>query len=156
MGSLVSFMRSPDARAVVLSRADPYPVGGSRYLPVPRARFPDQPGLTGPLRIGDYAKIEAGAHPREYTVIGSNVLVKEGAFLHRAVVHNNVHVGQGVTLRGCVIGKNTDVMRLARIEEAAVVGDECVIEPEAYLPAGVKVPPFKTIKATAVVNNNVI
>jgi mannose-1-phosphate guanylyltransferase / phosphomannomutase len=112
--------------------------------------------LTGPMCIGDYAKIEAGAHLREYTVVGSNVVVKEGAFLHRAVVHNNVYVGQGVTLRGCVVGKNTDVMRLARIEEAAVVGDECVIEPEAYLSAGVKVYPFKTIEAGAVVNNSVI
>jgi mannose-1-phosphate guanylyltransferase / phosphomannomutase len=112
--------------------------------------------LTGPMCIGDYAKIEPGAHLREYTVIGSNVVVKEGAFLHRAVVHNNVYVGQGVTLRGCVVGKNTDVMRLARIEEAAVVGDECVIEPEAYLSAGVKVYPFKTIEAGAVVNNSVI
>ncbi len=112
--------------------------------------------LTGPLCIGDYAKVEAGAHLREYTVVGSNVVIKEGAFLHRAVVHNNVYVGQGVTLRGCVIGKNTDVMRLARIEEGAIVGDECVIEPEAYLSAKVKVYPFKTIEAGAVVNNSVI
>ena len=112
--------------------------------------------LTGPLCIGDYAKIEAGAHLREYTVIGSNVVIKEGAFVHRAVVHNNVYIGQGVNLRGCVIGKNTDVMRSARIEENAVVGDECLIEPEAYLSAGVKVYPFKTIEAGAVVNNSVI
>src|SRR5258705_258037 len=66
------------------------------------------------------------------------------------------YVCQGVTLRGCVIGKNTDVMRLARIEEGAVVGDECVIEPEAYLSAEVKVYPFKTIEAGAVVNTSVI
>jgi len=112
--------------------------------------------LTGPLCIGDYAKIEAGAHLREYSVIGANVVVKEGAFIHRAVVHNNVFVGQGTTLRGCVVGKNTDVMRLARIEETAVVGDECVIEPEAYISAGVKVYPFKTIEAGAVVNTSVI
>jgi mannose-1-phosphate guanylyltransferase / phosphomannomutase len=112
--------------------------------------------LTGPLCIGDYAKVEAGAQLREYTVIGSNVVVKEGAFLHRAVVHNNVYIGQGANLRGCVIGKNTDVMRLARIEEGAIVGDECVIEPEAYLSAKVKVYPFKTIEAGAVVNNSVI
>jgi mannose-1-phosphate guanylyltransferase/phosphomannomutase len=112
--------------------------------------------LTGPLCIGDYAKIEAGAQLREFTVVGSNVVVKEGAFLHRAVVHNNVYVGIGVTLRGCVIGKNTDVMASARIEEAAVVGDECVIEPEAYISAGVKVYPFKTIEAGAVVNTSVI
>jgi len=112
--------------------------------------------LSGPLCIGDYAKIEAGAQLREFTVVGSNVVVKEGAFLHRAVVHNNVYVGQGTTLRGCVIGKNTDVMGSARIEEGAVVGDECVIEPEAYVSAAVKVYPFKTIEAGAVVNTSVI
>ena len=112
--------------------------------------------LTGPLCIGDYAKIEAGAQLREFTVVGSNVVVKEGAFLHRATVHNNVYVGVGATLRGCVIGKNTDVMASARIEEGAVVGDECLIEPEAYLSAGVRVYPFKTIEAGAVVNASVI
>jgi mannose-1-phosphate guanylyltransferase / phosphomannomutase len=112
--------------------------------------------LTGPLAIGDYAKIEGGAQLREFSVVGSNVVVKEGAFLHRAVVHNNVYVGLGATLRGCVIGKNSDVMRSARIEESAVVGDECVIEPEAYLSANVKVYPFKTIEAGAVVNTSVI
>jgi mannose-1-phosphate guanylyltransferase / phosphomannomutase len=112
--------------------------------------------LSGPLCIGDYAKIEAGAQLREFTVIGNNVVVKEGAFLHRAVVHNNVFVGLGVTLRGCVVGKNTDVMASARIEEGAIIGDECVVEPEAYLSAGVKVYPFKTIEAGAVVNTSVI
>jgi len=112
--------------------------------------------LNGPLCVGDYAKIEAGAQLREFTVVGNNVIVKEGAFLHRAVVHNNVYVGRGVTLRGCVVGKNTDVMSLARIEEGAVVGDECVIEPDAYVSAGVKVYPFKTIEAGAVVNTSVI
>src|SRR3984957_4159712 len=112
--------------------------------------------LTGPVCVGDYAKIEAGAQLRQYTVVGSNVIVKEGAFLHRAVVHNNVYVGRGVTMRGCVIGKKTDVMGAARIEEGAVVGDECVIEPDAYVSAGVKVYPFKTIEAGAVVNTSVI
>ncbi len=112
--------------------------------------------LTGPLCIGDYAKIEAGAQLREYTVVGSNVIVKEGSFLHRAVVHSNVYVGRGVTLRGCVVGKNTDVMGSVRVEEGAIVGDECVIEPDAYLSAGVKVYPFKTIEAGAVVNTSVI
>src|SRR5437762_187006 len=42
------------------------------------------------------------------------------------------------------------------IREGGVVGDECVIEPEAYVSAGVKVYPFKTIEAGAVVNTSVI
>jgi mannose-1-phosphate guanylyltransferase / phosphomannomutase len=112
--------------------------------------------LKGPLYVGDYAKVEAGAELREYTVLGSNVVVKEGAFLHRAVIHDNVFIGPSTNLRGCVIGKNTDVMAGARIEEGAIVGDECVIEAEAYVSSAVKVYPFKTIEAGAVVNTSVI
>jgi mannose-1-phosphate guanylyltransferase/phosphomannomutase len=112
--------------------------------------------LRGPLCIGDYAKVEAAAELREYTVLGSNVVVKGGAFLHRAVVHDNVFIGPKANLRGCVVGKNTDIMRGARVEEGAVVGDECVVEEDAYLSSGVKVYPFKTIEAGAVVNTSVI
>jgi mannose-1-phosphate guanylyltransferase/phosphomannomutase len=83
--------------------------------------------LRGPLFIGDYAKVEAGAEIREHSVIGSNVVVKSGAFLHKAVIHDNVYIGPQTNLRGCVIGKNTDVMRAARIDDGAVIGDECLI-----------------------------
>jgi mannose-1-phosphate guanylyltransferase/phosphomannomutase len=112
--------------------------------------------LKGPLYIGDYAKVEGGAELREYTVLGSNVVVKNTAFLHRAVVYDNVFVGPQTNLRGCIIGKNTDIMRGARIEEGAVVGDECVVEEEAYISSGVRVYPFKTIEAGALVNTSVI
>ena len=112
--------------------------------------------VKGPVCVGAYAKVEAGAHVGEHTVLGANVVVKGGAVLQRAVVHDNVFLGSRVSLRGCVIGKNTDVMRAARIEEGAVVGDECVVEQEAYLSSGVKVYPFKTIEAGAVVHTSVI
>ncbi|MEU0932690.1 mannose-1-phosphate guanyltransferase [Embleya sp. NPDC005971] len=112
--------------------------------------------LKGPLYIGDYAKVEGGVEIREHTVLGSNVVVKRGAFLHKAVVHDNVYVGPQTNLRGCVIGKNTDVMRAARIEEGAVVGDECLIEEESLVAGDVRIYPFKTIEAGAVVNTSVI
>jgi mannose-1-phosphate guanylyltransferase/phosphomannomutase len=112
--------------------------------------------LVGPLYVGDYAKVEAGATVREHTVLGSNVVVRSGAFLHRAVVHDNVFLGPQSNLRACVIGRNTDVMRAARVEEGAIIGDECVIEEEAIVQSGVKVYPFKTVEAGAVVNSDVI
>ncbi|MBX6371651.1 MAG: mannose-1-phosphate guanyltransferase [Acidothermus sp.] len=112
--------------------------------------------LKGPLFIGSYAKVEPGAELREYTVLGSNVVVKRHAFLHRALVHDNVFIGPQAHLRGCIIGKNTDIMRGARIEEGAVIGDECVVEEEASISSGVRVYPFKTIEAGAVVNTSVI
>ena len=157
VGSHESYMR---AQADVLSGKVNAEIDGFEVSPgvwvAEGAEVDPEAILQGPLAVGDYAKIEAGAQLREYTVVGNNVIVKEGAFLHRAVVHNNVYVGRGVTLRGCVVGKNTDVMGLSRIEEGAVVGDECVIEPDSYLSAGVKVYPFKTIEAGAVVNTSVI
>lgn len=112
--------------------------------------------LRGPLYVGDYAKVEAGAEIREHTVVGSNVVVKTGAFLHKAVVHDNVYVGQQSNLRGCVIGKNTDVMRACRIEDGAVIGDECLIGEESIIAGKVRVYPFKTVEAGAFVNNSVI
>ncbi|SEN72651.1 mannose-1-phosphate guanyltransferase [Actinacidiphila rubida] len=112
--------------------------------------------LRGPLYIGDYAKVESGAEIREHSVIGSNVVVKSGAFLHKAVIADNVYVGPQTNLRGCVIGKNTDVMRAARIDEGAVIGDECLIGEESIISGNVRVYPFKTVEAGAFVNTSVI
>ncbi len=157
VGSLESYLK---AQADVLSGRVNVEIDGFEVSPgvwvAEGAEVDPEAVLTGPLCIGDYAKIEGGAQLREFTVVGSNVIVKEGAFLHRAIVHNNVYVGRGAQLRGCVIGKNTDVMSQSRVEEGAVVGDECVIEPDSYVSAGVKVYPFKTIEAGAVVNTSVI
>ena len=49
--------------------------------------------LVGPLLIGPYAKIEAGVTLREYTVIGTNVVIKSRRHLYRAVIHGNVFIG---------------------------------------------------------------
>lgn len=148
------------AQADVLSRNAQVDIDGFEVSPgiwiAQGAEVDPGAELRGPLYIGDYAKVEGGAELREYTVLGNNVVVKEGAFLHRAVVNDNVYVGPRTNLRGCVLGKNSDVMRSARLEEGAVVGDECVIEDEAFVSSGVKVYPFKTIEAGATVNTSVV
>jgi mannose-1-phosphate guanylyltransferase/phosphomannomutase len=112
--------------------------------------------ITGPILVGDYSRVEAGAQLRPYAVLGANVVVKAGAVVERAIVHDNVFLGPRSALRGCVVGRNTDVMRSARLDEGAVVGDDCVVEQEAFLSAGVRVYPFKTVEAGAVVTSSVI
>jgi mannose-1-phosphate guanylyltransferase/phosphomannomutase len=112
--------------------------------------------ISGPVLIGDYTRVEAGAALRPFTVLGDNVVIKAGAVLERAVVHDNVFIGPRSELRGCVVGRNSDVMRATRVEEGAVIGDDCVVEQEAFLSAGVKVYPFKTVEAGAVVTTSVI
>jgi mannose-1-phosphate guanylyltransferase/phosphomannomutase len=112
--------------------------------------------VTGPVLVGDYSRVEAGARLQSYAVLGANVVVKAGALVERSVVHDNVFIGPRAALRGCVVGRNTDVMRSARIDDGAVVGDDCVIEQEAFLSSGVRIYPFKTVDAGAVVTSSVI
>ena len=107
--------------------------------------------------IGDNCRIEAGAHLREYTVLGTDVVVKADAFLERAVCHDHVYVGPRRTnLRGCVIGRSTDLRAHARVEEGVVVGDECFVGEDAVINPGVKIYPFKTVEAGAVVNSSIV
>jgi mannose-1-phosphate guanylyltransferase/phosphomannomutase len=112
--------------------------------------------LQGPLFVGPNARVEAGAELREFTVLGANVVVKSGAFLHRAIVHDNAYVGPAASLRGCVIGKNTDLKHGARVGEGAAVGDECHIGEGALLNPNVKVYPFKTVDPGALVSQSII
>jgi mannose-1-phosphate guanylyltransferase / phosphomannomutase len=112
--------------------------------------------LDGPVLIGDFAKVEAGAHLREYTTIGSNVVVKSQAVAHRAVILDNAYVGVGASLRGCVIGRSADVKRGGRIEDGVVVGANADIGEDATVHPNVKIYPFKTVEPGAVVNRSII
>jgi mannose-1-phosphate guanylyltransferase/phosphomannomutase len=112
--------------------------------------------IDGPALIGDYCRIEAGAHLAEYSVLGSNVRVGADAFVERSVVHDNVYLGPGVRLRGAVVGRSSDLRRGARLEEGVVLGDECFVGEHAVINPGVKVYPFKTVEHGAVVNSSIV
>jgi mannose-1-phosphate guanylyltransferase/phosphomannomutase len=112
--------------------------------------------IEGPILIGDYCRVEAGAHLREYTVLGSNVMVRSDAYVQRAVVHDNAYISQGVRLRGCVIGRSSDLRNGARCEEGVVVGDNCFVGEHAVINPNVKVYPFKTVEPGAIVNSSIV
>ncbi|MBA2326509.1 MAG: NTP transferase domain-containing protein [Actinobacteria bacterium] len=112
--------------------------------------------IEGPVVIGDNCRIEAGAHLSGYTVLGTDVIVKPDAFLERAVCHDHVYAGTSTSLRGCVIGRRTDLRDHARVEEGVVVGDECFVGERAVINPGVKIYPFKTVDAGAVVNSSIV
>jgi mannose-1-phosphate guanylyltransferase/phosphomannomutase len=112
--------------------------------------------LEAPLVIGPNCRIEAGAQLRGYTVLGTDVVVRGGAFLERTVCHDHVFVGHDVHLRGSVIGRATDLRPHARLEEGVVVGDECFVGENAVVNPGVRIYPFKTVEAGAVVNSSIV
>jgi mannose-1-phosphate guanylyltransferase/phosphomannomutase len=112
--------------------------------------------IDGPAIVGDYSRVEAGAHLAQYTVLGSNVRVGTDAFIERSVVHDNVYLGPGVRLRGAVVGRSSDLRRGARLEEGVVLGDECFVGEHAVINPGVKVYPFKTVEHGAIVNSSIV
>jgi mannose-1-phosphate guanylyltransferase/phosphomannomutase len=112
--------------------------------------------IDGPAVIGENCRIEQGAHLREFTVLGANVVVKEGAFTHRATVHDNAYIGQMANLRGCIVGRNSDIRRSARLEEGVVVGDDCSIGAEAVINPNVRIYPFKTVETGAIITQSII
>jgi len=112
--------------------------------------------IDGPVLIGDNCRVEAGAHLQEYTVLGADVVVKSDAFVQRAVVHDHVYIGPSVRLRGCVVGRSCDLRYGARAEEGVALGEDCFVGEHAVINPQVKVYPFKTVEAGAVVNSSIV
>ena len=113
--------------------------------------------VDGPVVIGDNCRVEAGAHLAEYTVLGADVVVKPTRRRSCAPCSTTTSTSdRGAALRGAVVGRSSDVREHARLEEGVVIGDECFIGPHAIVSAGVKIYPFKTVDADAVVNSSII
>ncbi len=112
--------------------------------------------LAGPAVIGDNCNVDAGVHIGEYVVLGTGVRVRSEGELDRAVIHDNAYLGESVRLRGTVIGRSADLRRGVRCEEGVVIGDEVFVGEDALISSDVKVYPFKTIEAGAVVNTSLI
>ena len=112
--------------------------------------------IVGPAVIGENCRVEADAVIGEYTVLGANVRIRQDAFLERTVVNDHAYLGEGVRLRGTVVGRSCDLRKGVRTEEGVVLGDECFVGDEASIGAEVKIYPFKTIEAGAVVNESIV
>ena len=57
---------------------------------------------------------------------------------------------------GSVLGRGSDLRQGVRCEEGVVLGDECFVGAHAEIKAGVKVYPFKTVEAGAIVNSSIV
>jgi mannose-1-phosphate guanylyltransferase / phosphomannomutase len=106
--------------------------------------------------VGPGCVIEAGARLGEYSVLGSNVRVRSDVQIERSVVHDNAYLASGVSLRGTIVGRSCDLRNNARCADGVVLGDECFIGDNAVLAGGVKVYPFKTVEAGAMVNSSIV
>lgn len=157
VGTIEAYM---DAQWQVLERAidveiSGFEVGEGIWLG-DGAELDPEADVRGPAFIGENARVEAGATLLGHTVLGKSVVVKSGSTLQRCVVADGAYVGASSSLRGCVLGKNVDLKSGARVEEGAVVADECYIGEGAVINPHVKVYPFKVVDPGAIVSESII
>ncbi|HVC70590.1 MAG TPA: sugar phosphate nucleotidyltransferase [Acidimicrobiales bacterium] len=112
--------------------------------------------IRGPAIVGDNCHIGSDTVVGAYCVLGANVRIGDNSTLERTVVHDNGFLGNGVRLDGCVLGRSCDLRQGVRCEEGVVLGDETFIGAQATLKSGVKVYPFKTVEAGAIVNTSIV
>jgi mannose-1-phosphate guanylyltransferase/phosphomannomutase len=112
--------------------------------------------IKGPAFIGNYAKIDPKARIMPYSVLGNNVVVKGYAETRHSVVDSNSYIGASSKVYGSIVGKNVDIKGGVTLSEGVAVGDECMINEQAYVAPGVRIYPFKTVESGAQVNSSII
>ncbi|MDH4145502.1 MAG: sugar phosphate nucleotidyltransferase [Acidimicrobiia bacterium] len=157
VGTLDAYVRAHRDILDGLVRVDMpgFDIGNGVWMGDGAAVHPDAV-VDGPAIIGDNCKIMAGAHIGNYTVLGQNVRVRGGADVERTVVHDNAYIGESTRLRGTVVGRACDLRRGVRTDEGAVLGDECFVAEDAFIGTDVKIYPFKTVEAGAVINSSIV
>jgi mannose-1-phosphate guanylyltransferase/phosphomannomutase len=112
--------------------------------------------LVSPCFIGAQSSIERDAVIGPGTVLGSNVMVRRGAHVVGSLLDASVYVDVGCDVQSALIGRATELRARVHVDQAAVVGDQCVLGEEVSVAPGVHVFPGKTIEAGATVTDNVV
>lgn len=64
--------------------------------------------IVGPSSLG-HAKAGAGARLGPHAVIGDGAHIQAGATIERSVVHGDAVIGEGATLRNCIVGASAQI-----------------------------------------------
>lgn len=112
--------------------------------------------LFGPIYLGEGVKIKGGVVIHGPTAIRPFTIVDNRAHIDRSIILRNTYIGEGVELRGAIIGRRCSLKSRAVVFEGAVIGDECTVGESAVIHPTVKVWPNKEIEAGATVKSSLI
>lgn len=112
--------------------------------------------LVGPIFLGNGVRIKAGVTINGPAAIHPFTIVDERAHIDRSIVWRNAYIGEGVELRGAIIGTRCSLNTRAVVFEGAVIGDECTIGAGAVIHPNVKVWPQKQIEEGATLRSSLI
>ena len=123
---------------------------GDRPIIGERAFIAESAAIIGSVTIGDDCSIWYGAVLRGDVGairIGDRVNIQDNAVLHathqqsECIIGNDVSVGHGANVHGCIIGNNVIIGMGAIVMDNTVVPDGTIIAAGAVVPAGQKLEP---------------
>lgn len=112
--------------------------------------------LVAPAYLGPFSRIERHAVIGPDTVIGANTVVRDSARIEHCVLLDSCRIDAGAELRGAIVGRNTQALRGCRVDEGAVVADDCWLGEESVVARGVHVFPGKSVDAGSLVAESLV
>lgn len=97
--------------------------------------------LEGPAVIGKNCTIEAGVKLMGPCVIGPNCTVEPNSSIEGCVIWQNVHLGQSVSLKDCIIGDGVSIGDGSKVEEDCILGHNVVVGSDIIVGSGTSVWP---------------
>ncbi len=130
-------------------------IGGGIYVEDDVEIAPDAQ-LFGPIYLGLGSRIKGGVVIHGPTAIHPYSVVDNRAHIDRSIVWRNAYIGEGVELRGALIGQRCSLKSRAVAFEGSVLGDECTVGEGAVIHPNVKIWPNKEIEAGATVKSSLV
>jgi len=116
----------------------------------------DDDWLSGPVVLGENARVEEGAYIGPYSVIEANTFIAAGASVERSVVAEGSYIGEGAELLDTLVGRSSYIQARARLLERTALGDDVIVGEGATVSPDVKVYPHKTVESGANVTQSLI
>lgn len=109
----------------------------------------------GAVVIGDGCRV-GGDCRIVNSVIGSNVVIDDGAVIMDSVLWDDIRIGSGAMLHEAIIASCTEIADGAHIAEGVIVSDHCRIGSNSTVKANVKVWPHKIVEDGAILASSLI
>ena len=100
-----------------------------------------QAELEGPAVIGRNCVIGSRARVKGPSAIGQDCRIGSGSLIEGTIVWQNTRLGQGVSLKNCVIAENVFIGDRSQVMEGCVLGNNVLVGSDQRLTQGTKVWP---------------
>lgn len=112
--------------------------------------------IASPCIIDSNCTIDANCSINPYSVIGSNVKIRQDTIVEHSVIMDNSFIGYRGSIRGSIVGRSCEMRNNVTVEPECVLGDGCVIGDSVLVEPNVKIYSKKVIEPGVTVTSSIV